>query len=47
MTTTSLADRLDVYLLLLYHACSKRLKSAGYVKHIPYQSVELTDRGQR
>jgi DtxR family Mn-dependent transcriptional regulator len=24
----------------------KRLKSAGYVKHVPYQGVELTDRGR-
>jgi DtxR family Mn-dependent transcriptional regulator len=24
----------------------KRLKSAGYVKHIPYQGVELTERGR-
>jgi DtxR family transcriptional regulator, Mn-dependent transcriptional regulator len=46
VSTTSLAERLDVSAPAVPRML-KRLKSAGYVKHIPYQGVELTDRGQR
>jgi DtxR family Mn-dependent transcriptional regulator len=45
VSTTSLADRLDVSAPAVPRML-KRLKSAGYVKHIPYQGVELTERGR-
>lgn len=46
VSTTSLAERLDVSAPAVPRML-KRLKSAGYVKHIPYQGVELTERGRR
>ncbi|MDX1665416.1 MAG: metal-dependent transcriptional regulator [Candidatus Promineifilaceae bacterium] len=45
VSTTSLAERLDVSAPAVPRML-KRLKSAGYVKHIPYQGVELTDHGR-
>jgi DtxR family Mn-dependent transcriptional regulator len=45
VSTTSLADRLSVSAPAVPRML-KRLKSAGYVKHIPYQGVELTERGR-
>jgi DtxR family Mn-dependent transcriptional regulator len=45
VSTTSLADRLDVTAPAVPRML-KRLKSAGYVKHIPYQGVELTELGR-
>lgn len=45
VSTTSLAERLDVSPPAVPRML-KRLKSAGFVKHIPYQGVELTDRGR-
>ena len=45
VSTTSLAERLDVSAPAVPRML-KRLKSAGYVKHIPYQGVELTDLGR-
>ena len=45
VSTTSLADRLGVSAPAVPRML-KRLKSAGYVKHVPYQGVELTDRGR-
>lgn len=45
VNTTSLAERLDVSPPAVPRML-KRLKSAGLVKHIPYQGVELTDRGR-
>lgn len=45
VSTTVLADRLGVSAPAVPRML-KRLKSAGYVKHIPYQGVELTDRGR-
>jgi DtxR family Mn-dependent transcriptional regulator len=45
VSTTSLAERLDVTAPAVPRML-KRLKSAGYVKHIPYQGVELTDLGR-
>jgi DtxR family Mn-dependent transcriptional regulator len=45
VSTTSLAERLDVSAPAVPRML-KRLKSAGYVKHVPYQGVELTDRGR-
>jgi len=45
VSTTSLADRLSVSAPAVPRML-KRLKSAGYVKHVPYQGVELTDRGR-
>lgn len=45
VSTTSLADRLNVSAPAVPRML-KRLKSAGYVKHIPYQGVELTERGR-
>lgn len=45
VSTTSLAERLDVSPPAVPRML-KRLKSAGLVKHIPYQGVELTDRGR-
>jgi DtxR family Mn-dependent transcriptional regulator len=46
VSTTSLAERLDVSAPAVPRML-KRLKSAGYVKHIPYQGVELTERGRK
>lgn len=46
VSTTSLAERLDVSAPAVSRML-KRLKSAGYVKHIPYQGVELTERGRQ
>lgn len=45
VSTTSLAERLEVSPPAVPRML-KRLKSAGYVKHVPYQGVELTDRGR-
>lgn len=45
VSTTSLAERLDVTPPAVPRML-KRLKNAGLVKHIPYQGVELTDRGR-
>ncbi len=44
VSTTSLAERLNVSAPAVPRML-KRLKSAGYVKHVPYQGVELTDLG--
>lgn len=44
VSTTSLADRLGVSAPAVPRML-KRLKSAGYVKHVPYQGVELSERG--
>ncbi len=44
VSTTSLAEQLGVSAPAVPRML-KRLKSAGYVKHIPYQGVELTERG--
>lgn len=46
VSTTSLAERLDVSAPAVPRML-KRLKSAGYVKHIPYQGVELTEHGRQ
>ncbi len=45
VSTTSLADRLDVSPPAVPRML-KRLQSVGYVKHVPYQGVELTPRGR-
>lgn len=45
VSTTSLAERLDVSPPAVPRML-KRLKSVGLVKHVPYQGVELTDRGR-
>lgn len=45
VSTTSLADRLNVSPPAIPRML-KRLQSAGYVKHVPYQGVELTPRGR-
>jgi DtxR family transcriptional regulator, Mn-dependent transcriptional regulator len=45
VSTTSLADRLDVSPPAVPRML-KRLQSAGYVKHVPYQGVELTTHGR-
>ncbi|MEZ4518432.1 MAG: metal-dependent transcriptional regulator [Chloroflexota bacterium] len=45
VSTTSLAERLNVSPPAVPRML-KRLKSAGLVKHVPYQGVELTDRGR-
>ncbi len=45
VSTTSLVERLDVSPPAVPRML-KRLKSVGLVKHIPYQGVELTDRGR-
>jgi DtxR family transcriptional regulator, Mn-dependent transcriptional regulator len=45
VSTTSLADRLDVSPPAVPRML-KRLQSAGYVKHVPYQGVALTDLGR-
>ncbi len=44
VSTTALAERLGVSAPAVPRML-KRLKSAGYVKHVPYQGVELTDLG--
>jgi DtxR family Mn-dependent transcriptional regulator len=46
VSTTSLADRLEVSAPAVPRML-KRLKSAGYVKHIPYEGVKLTERGRQ
>jgi DtxR family Mn-dependent transcriptional regulator len=45
VSTTSLADRLDVSPPAVPRML-KRLQNSGYVKHVPYQGVELTPRGR-
>ena len=45
VSTTALAERLEVSAPAVPRML-KRLKSAGYVKHVPYQGVELTEFGQ-
>lgn len=45
VSTTSLAERLEVSPPAVPRML-KRLKSSGYVKHVPYQGVELTERGR-
>lgn len=45
VSTTSLAERLDVSAPAVPRML-KRLKAAGFVKHIPYQGVELSDLGR-
>jgi DtxR family Mn-dependent transcriptional regulator len=45
VSTTSLAERLDVSAPAVPRML-KRLKNAGFVKHVPYQGVELTERGR-
>ncbi len=45
VSTTSLAERLDVSPPAIPRML-KRLQSVGYVKHVPYQGVELTDLGR-
>ncbi len=45
VSTTSLAEGLGVSAPAVLRML-KRLKSAGYVKHVPYQGVELTERGR-
>lgn len=46
VSTTALADRLNVSAPAVPRML-KRLKSAGYVKHVPYQGVELTELGRQ
>ncbi len=46
VSTTSLAERLGVSAPAVPRML-KRLKSAGYVKHIPYQGVELAELGRQ
>lgn len=46
VSTTSLAERLDVSPPAVPRML-KRLKSSGYVKHVPYQGVELTELGRK
>lgn len=46
VSTTSLAERLGVSAPAIPRML-KRLKREGYVKHIPYQGVELTQRGRQ
>ena len=45
VSTTSLADRLNVSPPAIPRML-KRLQSVGYVKHVPYQGVELTEFGR-
>lgn len=45
VSTTNLAERLNVSAPAVPRML-KRLKSSGYVKHIPYQGVELTELGR-
>ena len=44
VSTTSLADRLEVSAPAVPRML-KRLKNAGFVKHVPYQGVTLTELG--
>ena len=44
VSTTSLAEKLEVSAPAVPRML-KRLKSAGFVKHVPYQGVELTELG--
>lgn len=46
VSTTSLAERLNVSAPAVPRML-KRLKNSGYVKHIPYQGVELTPLGEK
>ncbi|MCA9977155.1 MAG: metal-dependent transcriptional regulator [Anaerolineales bacterium] len=46
VSTTTLAERLNVSAPAVPRML-KRLKSAGFVKHIPYQGVELTELGTK
>ena len=46
VSTTSLAERLGVTAPAVPRML-KRLKSAGYVKHVPYQGVELAELGRQ
>lgn len=46
VSTTSLADRLNVSPPAVPRML-KRLQSVGYVKHVPYQGVELTQLGRK
>ncbi len=46
VSTTSLADRLNVSAPAIPRML-KRLRNAGYVKHIPYQGFELTEFGRQ
>lgn len=46
VNTTSLAERLNVSAPAIPRML-RRLKSAGYVKHVPYQGVELTELGRQ
>ncbi len=46
VSTTSLADRLNVSAPAIPRML-KRLRNAGYVKHIPYQGFELTELGRQ
>ncbi len=45
VSTTSLAERLNVSAPAVPRML-KRLQSMGYVKHVPYQGVQLTDLGR-
>jgi DtxR family transcriptional regulator, Mn-dependent transcriptional regulator len=45
VSTTSLAERLNVSAPAVPRML-KRLKGAGFVKHVPYQGVELSDLGR-
>lgn len=45
VSTTSLAERLDVSAPAVPRML-KRLRSAGYITHIPYRGFELTDSGR-
>ncbi len=45
VSTTNLAERLNVSAPAVPRML-KRLKSVGYVKHVPYQGVELTELGR-
>ncbi|HIP72243.1 MAG TPA: metal-dependent transcriptional regulator [Anaerolineae bacterium] len=46
VSTTSLAERLNVSAPAIPRML-KRLRNAGYVKHIPYQGFELTEFGRQ
>ena len=46
VSTTNLADRLNVSAPAVPRML-KRLKSAGFVEHVPYQGVELTSLGRQ
>ena len=45
VSTTSLAERLEVSAPAVPRML-RRLKTAGFVKHVPYQGVELTELGK-